>query len=209
MLQYPSLSKLVLVLKQFLYQRSLNEVFTGGISSYSLILMTISFLQLHPRMDASSDRANLGVLLIEFFELYGRYFNYYNVGIRVRDGGSYVPKNTIQEQMDPGYRPSILCIEDPLNPKNDIGKSSYGALNVKKAFDYAYLQLSHMCINSSLNLNSTCSGNSTNGVAACSEGYTPSILNCIISVPESLVTTREWVRSVFGQMMADAKKCKK
>lgn len=43
--KFPALAKLVLVLKQFLLQRDLNEVFTGGISSYSLILMTISFLQ--------------------------------------------------------------------------------------------------------------------------------------------------------------------
>lgn len=43
--RFPVLDKLVLVLKQFLLQRDLNEVFTGGISSYSLILMTISFLQ--------------------------------------------------------------------------------------------------------------------------------------------------------------------
>lgn len=43
--RYPVLDKLVMVLKQFLLQRDLNEVFTGGISSYSLILMTISFLQ--------------------------------------------------------------------------------------------------------------------------------------------------------------------
>lgn len=263
--QFPSLPKLVLVLKQFLYQRSLNEVFTGGISSYSLILMTISFLQLHPRVDASSDQANLGVLLIEFFELYGRYFNYISVGIRIRDGGSYVPKHTIQKQMELGYRPSILCIEDPLNPKNDIGKSSYGALNVKKAFDYAYLQLSHICINTSnINcFNSTCYASiNTSGTANlvnatpsatvttttsttttktaatvtatvtcnatttptalattklssspsssianlmtnnhCEITCVPSILNCIISVPETLVSTREWVRNVFGSMM--------
>lgn len=39
------LPKLVLVLKQFLLQRDLNEVFTGGIGSYSLFLMAVSFLQ--------------------------------------------------------------------------------------------------------------------------------------------------------------------
>lgn len=43
--KFPALGKLVLVLKQFLLQRDLNEVFHGGISSYSLILMTVSFLQ--------------------------------------------------------------------------------------------------------------------------------------------------------------------
>lgn len=43
--KYTVLPYLIFVLKQFLLQRDLNEVFTGGISSYSLILMVISFLQ--------------------------------------------------------------------------------------------------------------------------------------------------------------------
>lgn len=43
--KYPVLPYLVLVLKQFLLQRDLNEVFTGGIGSYSLFLMAVSFLQ--------------------------------------------------------------------------------------------------------------------------------------------------------------------
>lgn len=46
---FQMLSKLVIVLKQFLAQRGrrMNELFYGGISSYSLILMVISFLQVH------------------------------------------------------------------------------------------------------------------------------------------------------------------
>lgn len=138
---HPNLQYLVLVLKQFLLQRDLNEVFTGGISSYSLILMTVSFLQLHPRIDANFEWTNLGVLLIEFFELYGKKFNYLKTGIRVKDGGSYVRKEDIQRNMDNGYKPSLLCIEDPLMPENDVGRSSYGALQVKHAFEYAYHEL--------------------------------------------------------------------
>lgn len=34
--------------------------------------------------------------------------------------------------MNDGHRPSLLCIEDPLTPGNDIGRSSYGALQVKQ-----------------------------------------------------------------------------
>ena len=74
------------------------------------------FLKLHPRIDAKSRDNNLGVLLIEFFELYGKQFNYMRTGIRVKDGGSYVPKEEIFKQFNNGYRASILCIEDPLNP---------------------------------------------------------------------------------------------
>ena len=39
-------------------------------------------------------------------------------GIRVRDGGSYVPKEDISKQFNNNYRASILCIEDPLNSSN-------------------------------------------------------------------------------------------
>ena len=43
--QYPCLDKLVLVLKQFLLQRHLNEVFVGGLGSYCLTLMVVAQLQ--------------------------------------------------------------------------------------------------------------------------------------------------------------------
>ena len=129
--EYPCLKMLVYVLKQFLLQRDLNEVFTGGISSYSLILMCVSFLQLHPRPDALLNcPINYGVLLIEFFELYGRRFNYMQTGIRIKEGGRYINKEEMQKDMVDGHRPSLLCIEDPLLPKNDIGRSSYAVLQV-------------------------------------------------------------------------------
>ena len=38
---------------------------------------------------------NLGVLLIEFFELYGKKFNYDNVGIRLVGSGSYFNKEKV------------------------------------------------------------------------------------------------------------------
>lgn len=129
--EYPVLSKLVYVLKQFLLERDLNEVFTGGISSYSLILMCISFLQQHRRPDYVHKQGNLGVLLIEFFELFGRKFNYMTTGIRIRNGGRFINKEEMQKDMTDGHRPSLLCIEDPLCPSNDIGRSSYGVLQVE------------------------------------------------------------------------------
>lgn len=81
--------------------------------------------QLHPREDAADPKANLGVLLIEFFALYGRDFNYWRAGIRIKDGGAYVRKEDIQKSMDNGYRPSILCIEDPLNHGKNMVYSMY------------------------------------------------------------------------------------
>ena len=51
MAEFPHLPRLVMVLKQFLLQRELNEVFTGGVSSYGVILMVVSFLQVRGLWD--------------------------------------------------------------------------------------------------------------------------------------------------------------
>lgn len=88
-----------------------------SLSEYSafLLLVFCFFRQLHNR-DVSSPNINIGVLLIEFFELYGRNFNYLKTGIRITDGGCYVAKDEVQKNMMEGYRPSMLYIEDPLQP---------------------------------------------------------------------------------------------
>ncbi|KAM9409637.1 terminal nucleotidyltransferase 4B [Pholidichthys leucotaenia] len=181
--KYPVLPYLVLVLKQFLLQRDLNEVFTGGIGSYSLFLMAVSFLQLHYREDVCGPNINFGVLLIEFFELYGRNFNYLKTGIRIKDGGCYVAKDEVQKHMLDGYRPSMLYIEDPLQPDNDVGRSSYGAMQVKQAFDYAYVVLSH-------------------AVSPITKYYpnneSESILGRIIRVTNEVEEYRKWIRVNWG-----------
>ncbi|XP_077063418.1 terminal nucleotidyltransferase 4A-like isoform X2 [Siphateles boraxobius] len=181
--KYSVLPYLIFVLKQFLLQRDLNEVFTGGISSYSLILMAISFLQLHPRIDCRASNINLGILLIEFFELYGRHFNYLKTGIRVKDGGAYLAKEEIMKVMENTYRPSMLCIEDPNLPGNDVGRSSYGAMQVKEVFNYAYLILSH-------------------AVSPLSRSYPnrnmESTLGRIIKVTQGVISYREWIIQQWG-----------
>jgi DNA polymerase sigma len=134
--QFPILPKLVLVLKQFLAQRNLHEVFHGGISSYALVLLVVSFLQLHPRNAANDPDANLGVLLIEFFELFGRNFNYMKTAITVVDGGSYFSKEDI-----PDHENAILYIVDPTNRKENASRGCYGMWQVKMAFEQAFLKL--------------------------------------------------------------------
>jgi DNA polymerase sigma len=42
----PGMTSMVLLLKQYLYERGLNNSYTGGLSSYCLTLMVISYLQL-------------------------------------------------------------------------------------------------------------------------------------------------------------------
>jgi len=192
LVEFPCLRQLVMVLKQFLIQRDFNEVWTGGIGSYSLILMTVSFLQLHARIDPHSPNNNLGVLLIEFFELYGRCFNYMKTAIRILNGGCYLPKEEILKQFaTAGNRPSILCIEDPLNPMNDIGKGSYGTLKVKQAFEYAYFTLSHAVLPQNEFIFKTNFKNNQ------------SILGRIIRITKEVRDYRQWVRSTYEKSVSN------
>jgi len=181
--EFKILPYLFLTLKHFLFQRDLNEVFTGGISSYCLMLLTVSFLQLHPRVDVRKEKdVNLGVLLMEFFELYGRNFNYQKIGVKIKNGGCYVSKDEVAKELTNGEYPALLCIEDPVTLACDIGRSSYGILRVKEAFEYAFNVVDKALRNKSyftINPHST-------------------YLSRIICIPPELCSYRNWVGKLYA-----------
>lgn len=169
---YPFLPPLFLVLKQFLVCRDLNEVYTGGVSSYALILMIVSFLQKHQRDHKLEP--NLGVLLLEFFDFYGRLFNYATATICLVNGGSYISKQLMQQRMTHGHSPGMLSIEDPIQPGHDVCRSCYGALSMKQAFEYAFVHLERAVLSNTKDKN-------------------PGILHLILGVHPDEVKFRETV----------------
>lgn len=98
--EFPPLRPLIVILKTFLSQRKLNDTYTGGVGSFVLSIMIVSFLQHRQKIlsfqQISSATWNLGSLLIEFFYLYGVTFNYEEVGISIANGGSYFRKRSRQ-----------------------------------------------------------------------------------------------------------------
>lgn len=171
--QHAALRPLALVLKQFLEQRALNEPYTGGLGSYSLVCMLVSFFQMHPLVQAKLIRPeeNLGVLLLDFLELYGRQFNYDCVGISVL-------RHSYFDKSDRGWqnerRSGILSIEDPQNPENDLCKASFCFATVRQSFGHA---LSMLC----------------NVLTSASTKHTDSLLACIIGIPEDTLRHRFYV----------------
>ncbi|KPV73689.1 uncharacterized protein RHOBADRAFT_38299, partial [Rhodotorula graminis WP1] len=142
---------LVLLVKAFLGQRGMNEVFTGGLGSYSIICLVISFLQLHPKIQTATinPNRNLGLLFVEFLELYGKHFNYDQAGITLRGRGGYFNKH------DKGwYRPGqpyLLSIEDPNDPKNDVSGGSHAIIRVRQTLSGGFDVLSaSLCARQSL-----------------------------------------------------------
>ncbi|KAH8278865.1 hypothetical protein KR018_010520, partial [Drosophila ironensis] len=174
--QFPDLPKLVMVLKQFLTVQGLNEVYSsGGVSSYALTLMCIGFLQHQAGQNRTyNDHNRLGLMLLQFLDYYGRKFDFGECAISVLSDSGYVEKRFLRQVFGRGTWNSVLSIVDPVNPANDIGRSSYAALQVMKQFEEAYGKLSKL-----VDLDPTKIGGS--------------ILGSIVEVPPTLVAYREWV----------------
>lgn len=167
--QYPLLEKLLLVVKQYLYQQKLNEVYTGGIGSYSVILLIVSFFQHCPKSEL--DDGNLGVLLTNFFEFYGKKFDYMRNGIRLDGGGCYFNKVMLDNS---------LLIKDPADPTNMI-KGAWDIWKVKDAFGKAFESLS-WALNSS-------------------RGYRSPILSLVVSITNETIRDRRLVEERWGRTL--------
>ncbi|EDX14313.1 inactive non-canonical poly(A) RNA polymerase protein Trf4-2 [Drosophila simulans] len=182
--QFPELPKLVMVLKQFLSLHGFNEVYnSGGVSSYALTLMVISFLQQHARSNKRlSDHSKLALLLIQFLDYYGRKFDFFKYGISVLGEGGCVEKERLRSTLGENNWQSVLCIEDPVTPTNDIGRSSYGVLGVMQGFGAAFVKLSKL-------------------VDSDSSKIVGPILANIVEVPQSIINYRAWVHYNFQHLL--------
>ncbi|GKD70653.1 non-canonical poly(A) RNA polymerase PAPD5, partial [Tanacetum coccineum] len=132
--KWPSLRPLCLILKVFLQQRELNEVYSGGIGSYALLAMLIAMLRNSLETRASPEH-NLGVLLVTFFDMYGRKLNTSDVGVSCNEGGTFFSKK--RKGFLNANRRSLISIQDPQAPENDIGKNSFNYFQIKSAFAMA------------------------------------------------------------------------
>lgn len=143
----PGLRELVLIVKQFLHSRRLNNVHTGGLGGFSIICLVYSFLRLHPRLVTGEidPQDNLGVLLIDFFELYGKNFGYDDVAVTVSDNRpGYMAKSEWRD-LQVARGTFNLAIQDPGDSSNNISRSSFNLRDIKKAFAGAFDLLTNRC----------------------------------------------------------------
>ncbi|CAN8289012.1 unnamed protein product [Cochlearia groenlandica] len=104
-LRMPPLRPLCLILKVFLQQRELNEMYSGGTGSFALLAMLIAFLK------------------VKFFDFYGRKLNTADVGISCKMGACFFSKSN--KGFLNATRPGLISIEESQTPENDIGKNSF------------------------------------------------------------------------------------
>ncbi|KAJ3853209.1 hypothetical protein EV368DRAFT_81776 [Lentinula lateritia] len=118
----PALAPLALVLKTFLKQRGLGSAASGGLGSYPLIVMIISFLQLNPLHLPPTSISNaldggvhsLGRLLTNFFVYYGSLFPYEEKYISIAPAAINVnhDQNMIATDPSPSFRADLPLTEE-------------------------------------------------------------------------------------------------
>ncbi|XP_021754869.1 non-canonical poly(A) RNA polymerase PAPD5-like [Chenopodium quinoa] len=136
----PPLRPLCLILKVFLQQRELNEVYSGGVGSYALLAMLIAMLRSVNDCQRSPEQ-NLGILLVKFFEFYAHRLNTWDVGVSCNGTGTFYLKS--RKGFQTKGRPFLISIEDPQTPGNDIGKNSFNYFQIRSAFMMAYATLTN------------------------------------------------------------------
>ena len=146
----PPLRPLTFVLKYFLAARGLNQPYSGGMGSFMLQMMIVSFLQ-HREREFAYNRMpvnyNLGALLLDFLELYSMDFNFITVGVSVRFDGYYFPKGATDRR--PAFwqpsRPFSFAMENPFEPTMDVGAPSFRLSWIQRALEIAFKTvLSHV-----------------------------------------------------------------
>lgn len=69
---HPEIKPILHVLKRYLQIKKLNSSFNGGLSSFSLFLLIVAYIK-YPKIKT---RINLGRILIEMLDLFGKYFQF-------------------------------------------------------------------------------------------------------------------------------------
>lgn len=156
---YREAEPLIVVVKYFLHQRGMDEPYHGGLGSFALTLMAISFLQQHPIYTGSPDQrlyCGLGRLLVDFFRYYGMYFRYDRCGLSVVGTGRCFKRtdvcassvrpmtngaNSSLGRGGPQSGPPQVLLEDPGCPENNAASSLRNFNVIATSFTHAFRAL--------------------------------------------------------------------
>lgn len=120
------LRSIVLIVKKLLARYNLNKPYSGGLNSYSIVLMTSSFLQKFGINNVSALSQNLS----EFFSFFGNYFDPMLLGM---DGSRFFNLSVEQQQMQEN-----MWVLDIQNRENNTAKSAFRIAEIKSVFRSAY-----------------------------------------------------------------------
>jgi DNA polymerase sigma len=110
-------------LKKILAFKELNKPFSGGLGSYAVVLMILAYL------NAEGENKSISEHLLGFLDFYGNKFNSNEQQICK----SYLTGEVVISPTE-NTEHNHLNIVDPLNPLNNIGKTTYNFPEIQKFF---------------------------------------------------------------------------
>lgn len=151
---YPILGHIVMIIKQLLKVKNLNDPYSGGISSYAITLMVVAFLQFqklywmggYPVYEYlkpyQMNHADLGYTIFQFLTFYTFYVDFKKWDILpLKEEAGLIPPGS-SPIANSSWPDEKLNIIDPLNPENNVGKSSFKIDEIKQCFKEAWDVLS-------------------------------------------------------------------
>lgn len=128
---FPQLKPLFFTIKSLTYHFKLNDPKNGGIRTYAMVIMIMSFLQNERMKGIDILKISLGELLLKFFHFFGFQYQF-----------GYGPAGDLKnEQMGGKVQPvMVLTVFDPLNHTNNLGKNAK-AYEMQSMFKAAYIAL--------------------------------------------------------------------
>ena len=145
--EYKVVKPIILALKTLLKNGNLNDPYKGGLSSYGLILMVVSFIQ----SEIDSDKYNensptlIGETFLNVLGHYGIFFDYNNYVIityPIREKNFPTDKEVTYQFIPNTHE---LIIVDPLNKQNNVAKSTFQFMNIKMGFLIAFMVAKEDC----------------------------------------------------------------
>ncbi|KAL8783118.1 MAG: hypothetical protein Q9213_004875 [Squamulea squamosa] len=147
--EYSSLRPLYTVLRLCLEMRGLAVPYEGGLGSYPILISIVNALK---HASGQHDPHDLGGQLLHVLKFYETN-NLYRYGFSVdpprlfrKDRKTMAAEERLTRATDPvlsgidsmdklrPLRPYLLCLQDPADPKNDLGRKAYAIKHIQRTF---------------------------------------------------------------------------
>lgn len=150
--EFPTLRPLYILLKTALAVRGLDKTIAGGLSSYPLLIAIVNALKHCEHKYHREDLANHLLFILRFYvksDLYNAGFRLDHPRLFPKLGRAASPLDSTGQPEKYAFegmakiaspnpqQPYLLCLQDPLNPNNDLGKKAYAIKHIRALFRVA------------------------------------------------------------------------
>ncbi|KAL9000562.1 MAG: hypothetical protein Q9169_000855 [Polycauliona sp. 2 TL-2023] len=150
--EYPSLHPLYVVIRSCLEMRRLNMPYEGGLGSYPILISIVNALKHASGQHHPHDLGSQLLHVLKFYEtkdLYRYGFSVDPPHMFRKDKKSMSAEERLGRAADPvlssidsmtklnPLRPYLLCLQDPADHKNDLGRRAYAIKHIQRTFAVA------------------------------------------------------------------------